>query len=254
MYDFSHMDPVLVVAAVIPAVILLVRIYKLDKLEREPMGLLISLVIWGIASTVIAVFLETVGDGVLSVLALPKESTLYGVLMYFIVVGCSEEGAKLFLLKRKTWKSKEFNCKFDAIIYATYVSLGFALWENIGYVAMYGLSNALLRAATAVPGHASFGVFMGIFYGLSKAAAVDGKIAKSKFYGRMAFVVPVLFHGAYDFLATRQEAGLEFIGFTIGMFLIAYINVRESARKDKYFQDYEDLDISYYLSNNNPNR
>ena len=88
--------------------------------------------------------------------------------MYFGVVAFSEEGAKYFLLKRRTWNSAAFNCQFDGVVYAVFVSLGFALWENISYVLMYGLSTALVRAVTAVPGHACFGVFMGVWYGLAK--------------------------------------------------------------------------------------
>ncbi len=254
MYDFTSMNPILIAAAVIPAVFLLIQIYKLDKLEREPMGLLLNLAVWGVLATILAMFLESVGEIVMALMGLDGNSLVGGLFLYFIVVGGAEEGAKYFLLKKRTWNTKEFNCKFDAIIYATYVSLGFALWENIGYVTMYGLSNALIRAATAIPGHASFGVFMGIFYGLSKAAAVDGNMRKSKSYGRLAFWVPVFFHGTYDFLATRENMDMAFTVFTLIMFIIAYVKVKDSAKKDKYFQDYEDLDISYYLKNNNPNR
>ena len=49
---------------------------------------------------------------------------LYQILLYFGVVACSEEGAKYFMLKRRTWNSPEFNCQFDGVVYGVFVSLG----------------------------------------------------------------------------------------------------------------------------------
>lgn len=47
----SEMDPVLIAAAVIPAVILLLQVYRADRLEKEPTGLLISLLVFGVIAT-----------------------------------------------------------------------------------------------------------------------------------------------------------------------------------------------------------
>ena len=41
------MNPVLLLAALLPAIILLIRVYKLDKIEKEPRPLLVKLVIVG---------------------------------------------------------------------------------------------------------------------------------------------------------------------------------------------------------------
>ena len=175
---FFYTNPILIAAAVIPAVFLLVHVYRADKLEKEPAPLLISLVLYGIAATFIALLLERFGSWLLG-RYFPENSTPYNVLMYFGIVAFSEEGAKYFL-KRRTWNSAAFNCQFDGVVYAVFVSLGFALWENISYVLMYGLSTALVRAVTAVPGHACFGVFMGVWYGLAKRLHGQGKDGASK--------------------------------------------------------------------------
>ena len=129
-------NPILIAAAVIPAIFLLVQINKADKLDREPVGLLVSLVIQGIISTALAVLTERLGTAILDSLW-PENALVYRVLMYFAVVGLSEEGFKYLLLKRRTWYSPDFNCQFDGVVYAVCVALGFALWENIGYVVMY---------------------------------------------------------------------------------------------------------------------
>ena len=229
--------PILTAAAVIPAIVLLVKIYKADKLDKEPLGLLIALVFWGAVSTTLAVFTEEVGTGILDTLW-PEDSLLYRLLMYFVVVGLSEEGFKYLLLKRHTWRSADFNCQFDGVVYATAVSLGFALWENIGYVAMYGMGTALVRAVTAVPGHACFGVFMGAFYGMAKRYSNYGCEAQSKRCRHLAVLLPTVLHGFYDFIATSESRFSEwvFLLFVIVLFLITSRMVKNLSREDRYIR------------------
>ena len=161
-YLFSDPKFLLIVAAVIPALVLLIYVYRRDRIEKEPGSLLLSLVLWGIVSTFLAVISESIG-AVLLAYFLPggENNRAYAFWMFFVTVGLSEEGFKYLILKWRTWRSPYFNCRFDGVVYAVFVSLGFALWENIGYVTTYGLGAAMMRAVTAVPGHACFGVFMG---------------------------------------------------------------------------------------------
>lgn len=229
------MSPILIAAAVIPAIFLLKRVNKLDKLDKESPKLLLKLVFMGIISTLLAVVAEEIGSYVLGFFFY-EETTLYNLLMYFIVVGCSEEFAKYIVLKKATWKNPEFNCTFDGVVYAVFVSLGFALWENIKYVAIYGMHTALIRAVTAVPGHASFGVFMGVFYGMAKRAELKGRTEQSKHCKFMALFMPILIHGAYDFIATLDAdmSDFIFIPFVAIMFIIAFVMLNKAAKNDEY--------------------
>ena len=131
-------------------------------------------------STALAGTAEQLGDWVLSYVV-PEGSLAYNALFYFLIVGPAEEGFKYLLLKNRTWKSPHFNCQFDGVVYAVFVSLGFALWENIGYVLRYGFATAVARAVTAIPGHACFGVFMGVLYGVAKRQALAGDEARHVF-------------------------------------------------------------------------
>ena len=238
MFFLPTTNPILIAAAVIPAVILLRYIYRKDRLEKEPPRLLIALVALGVVSTALAVVAERIGSFVLS-LVLTEGSLLYNILMYFGVVACAEEGAKYILLKKKTWTSPEFNCQFDGVVYAVFVSLGFALWENLGYVAAYGLSTALVRALTAVPGHACFGVFMGAWYGMAKRYESEGNTEKSRHCRRLAVLVPALIHGAYDFIATLDAmlSALVFLAFVVFLFFSALGRIRKLSDSDDYFGD-----------------
>ena len=228
-------DPILIAAAVIPAVFLLVRVERADRLEKESRKLLLSLIFFGIVATLIASLGERIGMAILDSL-FEEESVLFNLLLYFVVVALSEEGAKYILLKRRTWRNPEFNCQFDGVVYSVFVSLGFALWENIGYVAYYGLSTAVVRAVTAVPGHACFGVFMGTWYGMAKRKEGAGDLAGAAKYRRMALIVPMLLHGFYDFCATYDNSymGLVFLVFVVAMFVTASRLVRRESANDTY--------------------
>jgi len=239
MYLYTA-NPVLIAAAVIPALILLVRIYRADRLEKEPAGLLLSLIFMGILSTAIALALEQLGSALLG-LFFYENSLPYNAIMYFIIVAYAEEGSKFLLLKWRTWKHPAFNCQFDGVVYAVFVSLGFALWENIGYVAMYGLGTALLRAVTAIPGHACFGVFMGAWYGVAKKYAYRGDYGRAKAYRKKALFYSALMHGIYDFVATLEGGlySLVFLGFVIIMFLTALRKVRQLSANDSFIDPEE---------------
>lgn len=232
-----YTNPILIAAAVLPAIFLLVHVYRADKLEKEPAPLLISLVLYGIAATFIALVLERAGSFLLG-LWFEEGSVAYNAIMYFGIVAFSEEGAKYFLLRRRTWHSAAFNCQFDGVVYAVFVSLGFALWENIGYVAMYGFGTALVRAVTAVPGHACFGVFMGIWYGAARRYANEGDFVGERVCRRRALWLPVLIHGMYDFLASLEFAysGFIFIAFIVVVFLAARRRVKIVSRNDRFIR------------------
>lgn len=154
-------------AALLPAIYLMRYIYRKDTVEKEPPMLLMSLLIYGVIAALISIILENIGTKVLN--SLMDQSTVgYTLVLAFAVVAVVEEGAKFAMLKRRTWNDMNFNYRFDGIVYAVFVSLGFAAFENIGYVLGYGLSVAPARALLAIPGHMCFGVFMGTFYGRAK--------------------------------------------------------------------------------------
>ncbi len=228
--------PILMAAAVLPAAVLLVRVYRADRLEREPPRLLLGLLLWGVLATTPAVLGERIGSYLLTCLFGGETGLLSHILLYFVVVGGSEEGAKYLLLKWRTWNSPHFNCRFDGVVYAVFVSLGFALWENIGYVAIYGFQTALLRAVTAVPGHACFGVFMGTWYGQARAWENAGYMEESRRCRRRAFLLPALLHGCYDAIATAQSLRWSwiFVIFVLLLFVISFRMVKRLSRQDRF--------------------
>lgn len=226
---------ILILSAVIPAVFLMIKVYRADRMEKESGYLLRQLVIAGILSTIIALIEEKIGEWILSCFV-PENTLLYQIILYFVIVAIAEESSKYFFLKKRTWNNPEFNCQYDGVVYAVFVSLGFALWENINYVLSYGFSTAIVRAITAIPGHACFGVFMGVFYGLARKQHNRGKMFSSKIFRIFSIVLPVLLHGSYDFIASMENTmgGLYFVAFVIILFALSFGLVNISSKNDKY--------------------
>lgn len=236
-YRFSNPNLLLIAAAVVPALVLLGYIYRKDHIEKEPNALLARLLLWGVVSTFLAVVTESLGASALAFF-LPgnEDNPSYGFWMFFVIVGLSEEGFKYLVLRWRTWNSAHFNCRFDGVVYAVFVSLGFALWENIGYVTMYGLGAAVARALTAVPGHASFGVFMGACYGLARQEENRGAHEQSVFWRIMSVLLPTVIHGCYDYIAIMrsEENGETFLIFVALVFLSAFALMRRLSRRDRF--------------------
>ncbi|MCF8369368.1 MAG: PrsW family intramembrane metalloprotease [Bacteroidales bacterium] len=181
----------LIALASAPVIIILVYVYIRDKYEREPLGLLFKALLAG-ALTVIPVLLvnsqiEPFKDNFTGLF-----QTAY---VAFIVAAVVEEAFKFLALYLIIWRNKEFNEKFDGIVYAVFISLGFALVENIFYVNKFGETTGYMRALTAVPAHALFGVAMGYYFALAKFSK-----GRNGYYLLMALAMPVLLHGVYDFL------------------------------------------------------
>jgi hypothetical protein len=128
---------------------------------------------------------------------------LGGIAVKTVLVGLIEEGIDytglVFLADRR--QMAEIG-PAAAIPLATGVALGFAVLENILYLlsaAAHGteLAVAVMRAFTAIPGHALDGMAMGAFYCLAwqSRRGVDTRALMA------ALLVPVAMHAAYDFTA-----------------------------------------------------
>ena len=225
--------------AMLPALILMLYIFKKDRIEKEPRGLLFNLLLAGALYSFIPAFLEGVGDRLLGGF-FQGTGKAYYIAEAFLVVGLSEEGFKRFILKRKTWNNPNFNCSFDAIVYAAYVSLGFALLENILYVFGYGLFRSLatgfVRALTAIPAHFFNSVYMGLFYGRAKECQLKGDSEGMRRNMRRSLWIPVLLHGFYDacaFIGTPTANTIFYI-FLIAMYIITFRTVRRESAEDRY--------------------
>lgn len=207
----------LLIASLAPVVIILFYIYFRDKYEREPLGLLAVSVLAGALIVIPVILVEQL------VSALNPSVTKIGDAAYnaFAVASLVEEGFKFLALYLIFWNNRNFNEKFDGIVYAVFISLGFAAVENIMYVGRGGIEVAMTRAITAVPAHALFGVRMGYFFGIAR---MYPELRTQ--YLRLAFIYPFLLHGFYDFILMAQLEWL-LILFVPYMIMLYFIGFRK---------------------------
>lgn len=236
MLFFGLLDTYLmiyVLAAIVPAIILLVMVYRKDKVEPEPLGLILGLIGFGVLAALVSIILETIAERLLPVFIRP-DNPYYTIFFAFLGVAVIEEGTKFFFLCKRTWRDWNFNYSFDGIVYAVSVSLGFAAFENIGYVFHYGLTVAPTRAVLAIPGHMSFAIFMGLFYGKAKAAADRQEKGLCVFYNILAYISAVFCHGVYDSCAMigTEASQIVFLLFVVAMFIVAFATIQVESRHD----------------------
>jgi len=219
--------------AIVPAALLLIHVYRKDRLEHESAGLLIKLLIFGALSAIPASFLEVLGDKYLSGV---NNTLVYLFLETFLVVGVAEEGCKFLAARILTWKSREFNCSYDGVVYTVFASMGFAILENILYMYQHGMSVGIARAVTAIPGHCFFAVLMGWGYGNAKKYAVRGDMEMSRSCLRRGFIFAVLGHGAYDFFAMLGSgfSMLLFLALLIALYIIGFKLINKCSLEDVY--------------------
>lgn len=231
------MDTILIIAATLPVVFLAHMAYVKDT-EREPIGLLIRCFLMGMLIIIPIAILEFVEMEVIEGMGIT--GSMQSFLMAFLVAGLSEELFKYIGVRYVLRRSTYFNQFYDGIVYAVFVSLGFALVENIGYVLEYGLETAIVRCFISVPAHAFFGVFMGYYLSLAQL----GDQAQRRKNLILALVVPTVLHGIFDFilmdLDIKEDISEEvvvvymilFFGFNFLMWRIGLKNIKKHIAKD----------------------
>lgn len=202
----------LLVLALAPVFILAFYVYYRDKYEKEPIRLLLFSLGLGILITIPVIFVER-GFGLIMPPLAQSGKAVYNA---FLVAGFTEEAFKFMAFFFLIWKSSHFNEKFDGIVYAVFISLGFAGIENILYVFNYGEVTAYTRAFISVPAHALFGVTMGYYFGLAKFYT-----KKRKSFLIRAILYPIILHGVFDFILMLQNYRLlaGFIPFVIYLYI-----------------------------------
>jgi protease PrsW len=189
------MNDTLLALAVAPGAGLMYYFYKRDTHEPEPRDKVLKVMGWGAAVSIVAVIVELLLMAVLEPLADPG-TALAIFFQAFLVAATVEELCKYGVVRATIYNDPEFNEPYDGVVYCVAASLGFAIVENVLYVAGGGFGVGIVRALLSVPAHALFGVFMGYYIGRSKFAP-PGERARYHFIG---LAIAIFTHGAYDYV------------------------------------------------------
>lgn len=221
------------------------QIYKRD-FDKEPTTLLVKLFFSGVGSTIVTLIITAIISSIIPFFGYDSEKLNIIQLIPYVFIGVAlvEEFSKWIFVYLLEYNDKEFNHLYDGIVYAAFVALGFACFENILYVMQYGIVTAITRAFLAIPGHLCDGIMMGYYLSLAKLASINGAKDISKKNLILSLLVPTLAHGIYDYLLFANSVSgnglfmLLFFAFVILFFAYAYKQVKK-------------MSVNYY--NLNPN-
>lgn len=238
-----------IIAALIPAALLLFYIYRQDSVQPEPVRLLWKGVWYGVASALAVLF---VFAPILSAVGLDdfSDTTLGAIQNAFIGAAIPEETAKMFFLWLLLRKNPYFDEHLDGIVYSTCIGLGFAGLENIIYLVSdidNLVSVAIFRGIFSVPGHFFNAVAMGYFLSLAHFGNIDPDL-KNRYYV-LAFLVPVLMHGIFDSLLMVSSVNpslsivcmIAFVYIVHRMRKIAVQRIKTMKESDQYVRDVENF-------------
>ena len=219
--------------SIAPVIVISFYVYIRDKYDREPVWILLTTLAAGAFISIPIILLEEsiqrMGAGIVG-----SGQIAQAAFKAFAVAAFSEELLKMMALFIVIWNNRSFNEKFDGIVYAVFISLGFACVENVMYVFNHGYDVGVARAFSAVPAHAFFGVAMGYYFGLARF--YTGNRFKYLFF---AFALPFILHGLYDFILMTESALYLyfFVPFSILLFYLGMKMMRSLSEQSVFRND-----------------
>lgn len=228
----------------LPVFLLGMFIYKKDR-NKEPLKLLVKLFVGGILSCFLVLIVSGILGALFPILSADASTlNLFELIIYvFIGVALVEECCKWIFAYKFSYDDKHFDEIYDMIVYTVFVALGFAFFENLLYVYENGIMTGIIRAISAVPGHACDGVFMGYYLGLAKQAHINNRKDLNTKYIILSILVPTILHGIYDYCLFTGKAIfiIMFFVFVILLYIYAIKKIKKMSSingKMKYIDNY----------------
>lgn len=223
-----------ILIALLPTVFWLWLFLRRDKAEKEPIKLIIYLVLFSFFTAMAA---GTIHNSLIRFIGLGEASktAAIGGLISMLIVGFVEESLKLLSLRLTVFRSKYFNEVSDGVLYGITAGLGFAFIENIEYGMAYGLGVLAFRIFQTPLFHASASAIAGYVY--SKGHFVPS-YKKWKYTG---LVWASLLHGTTNYLmfasASLKTGMLLPLIFGIDLILIGLtVIIYKRSRKEEVVQ------------------
>lgn len=210
----------ILISALAPVIVLLFFVYRKDEVQKEPVKEILKAVGLGVLS-VFASFLISGPLGALGFYTDYPVTLWDAVAISFFGAAIPEEIAKFVLLWLFVRKNKWFDEHMDGIVYAAAVSLGFAAFENIGYLLSSEdwVSTGIMRALFSVPGHMFFGILMGYYYSLVRFDPTASGMTRFWVLG-----APIIAHGIYDSILFSMDTLPDSLSLALMVIFIFFCN------------------------------
>lgn len=169
-----------IIFAVIPILIYLIILWRLDKYEREPLKSLLLHFLWGMIGAAILsiVFSSIINKNLLYKITSVENAEFLSTIITAPIVEEFLKGIILLLTVRKSF----FDNLTDGIVYGGAIGLGFGMTENFLYF-FFSTNNlneliylALIRNLFSVSTHFIASATFGVFVALSKFKSFNLKI------------------------------------------------------------------------------
>ncbi len=157
-----------ILGGIIPMAIYPLFLYWMDRYEKEPLGLLIAVFLWGFVPAAILSLIVQLIFGI-PFLLIDNTGALATIVGAVVLAPITEEIFKglAVLLIFFIWHD-QFDGVFDGIIYGGLVGFGFAAIENILYFIDSDPEVFLMRAIVFGLNHALFTSLTGIGFGVAR--------------------------------------------------------------------------------------
>ncbi len=218
--------------AMIPAIILGIYIYKRDIVEKEPVSLLIKLLFFGVLATGVSLFFENIFQN-LFLKNVGSYDLFATFIKSFLIIGFTEEFIKWLFVYVLTWKNKNFDYVYDAIVYSSFVSIGFAAIENLLVIILNNASIAVAikRGLISVPAHVFFAILAGYYLGKAKKYENRNWKKKSRQSIILSIILPIMVHGLFDFIlfVGNELCFILLLVLIVYLYISSYYKVKETS-------------------------
>lgn len=187
--------------------------WMLGKAKREGVPRQIRLLLPTVGGLLLlpVIFLQTIAGQAANLPLSMAHPLLMELFLFGIRLALVEELCKFCGTIVLTWQGDYFTGPYQGMLLAAAVALGFGILENLLFAAL-SLAQfperfwavMLARALLGAPGHGAYGVLMGRFYGIAKAAQCRGDKTGQRRALWQAVLIPTILHGLYDWLAGSQ--------------------------------------------------
>ena len=223
----------ILISALTPVAVLLFYIFRKDKVQPEPTNWLLKAFGFGVLSVFFSFVFSVPADLLLGMEIDPSTYTSVSKAFAdaFALAAIPEELSKFIMLWLLLRKNPHFDEKFDGIVYAVCIGMGFAGIENVMSLAG-GIEDGswigigISRALFSVPAHFLFAVLMGYYYSIYHFG-----IDRSTKIKVLILSAPIIAHGIYDGILMSIQIDESLAGLCMILFLWFFNKLRKKGKE-----------------------